>query len=77
MSTILKGANLKGRKDNNKKKCNSHYKPKQDGRQGLKGPGISAAGPFRKDTPSTMLPVHGMGSLSAKLSKRVPSRGKC
>ena len=49
MSTILKGANFKGTKDNNKKKGNGHYKPKQDGRQGLKGTGTSAAGPFRKD----------------------------
>ena len=32
MSTILKGANFKGTKDNNKKKGNGHYKPKQDGR---------------------------------------------
>ena len=51
MSTILKGANFKGTKDGSKKKSNGHYKPKQDGRQGLKGPGTSAAGPFRKNKP--------------------------
>ena len=51
MSTILKGVNFKGTKDTNKKKGNSHYKNKQDRRQGLKGPGTSAAGPFRKNKP--------------------------
>ena len=51
MSTILKGANFKGTKDGSKKKSNGHYKSKQDGRQGLKGPGTSAAGPFRKNKP--------------------------
>ena len=51
MSTILKGANFKGTTDSSKKKGNSHYKPKQDGRQGLKGPGTSAAGPFWKNKP--------------------------
>ena len=51
MSTILKGVNFKGTKDNNKKKGTGYYKPKQDGRQGLKGPGTSATGPFRKDKP--------------------------
>ena len=53
MSTILKGANFNKTKDNNnaKKKSNRYYKQKMDGRQGLKGPGTSAAGPFRKDKP--------------------------
>ena len=51
MSTILKGANFRGGKDNNKKKGNGHYMPKQDGRQGLKGLGVSAAGPFQKNKP--------------------------
>ena len=52
MSTILKGANFNGSKDsNNKKKSNGYFKQKGDGRQGLKGPGTSAAGPFRKDKP--------------------------
>ena len=51
MSTILKGANFSGSKDNNKKKGNGYYKQKTDGRQGLKGPGTSAAGPFRKERP--------------------------
>ena len=51
MSTILKGANFKGTKDTNKKKGTGRYKNKQDGRQGLKGPETSAAGPFRKNKP--------------------------
>ena len=53
MSTILKGANFKGAKDSNgsKRKGNGYYKQKVDGRQGLKGLGTSAAGPFRKDKP--------------------------
>ena len=51
MSTILKGANFSGSKDNNKKKGNGYYKQKTDGRQGLKGPGTSAAGPFHKERP--------------------------
>ena len=51
MSTILKGANFSGSKDNNKKKGNGYYKQKTDGRQGVKGPGTSAAGPFRKERP--------------------------
>ena len=52
MSTILKGANFSGTKDNNsKKKSEGYCKQKTDGRQGLKGPKTSAAGPFRKDKP--------------------------
>ena len=51
MSTILKGANFRGTKDNGKKKGNGYYKQKTDARQGLKGPGTSAAGPFHKDKP--------------------------
>ena len=53
MSTILKGANFHGVKDNsrNQKKGNSYQKHKTDGRQGLKGPGTSAAGPFHKNKP--------------------------
>ena len=51
MSTILKGANFNGSKESNKKKGNGYYKQKTDGRQGLKGPGTSAAGPFRKERP--------------------------
>ena len=53
MSTILKGANFKGAKDSNgnKRKGNDYYKQKVDGRQGLKGPETSAAGPFRKNKP--------------------------
>ena len=51
MSTILKGANFSGSKENSKKKGNGYFKQKGDGRQGLKGPGTSAAGPFRKDKP--------------------------
>ena len=53
MSTILKGANFNKTKDNNntKKKSNGYYKQKMGGRQGLKGPGTSAAGPFHKDKP--------------------------
>ena len=51
MSTILKGANFNGSKDSNKKKGNGYYKQKADARQGLKGPGTSAAGPFRKERP--------------------------
>ena len=51
MSTILKEANFKGTKDGSKKKGNGHYKPKQEGRQELKGPGTSAAGLFRKNKP--------------------------
>ena len=48
MSTILKGANFSGSRDNNKKKGNGYYKQKTDGRQGLKGPGTLAAGPFHR-----------------------------
>ena len=53
MSTILKGANFGGVRDNNnnKKKGNGYHKPKGDARQGLKGPSTSAAGPFRKEKP--------------------------
>ena len=53
MSSILKGANFNGARDSNgnKKKGNGYYKHKTDGRQGLKGLGTSAAGPFRKDKP--------------------------
>ena len=52
MSTILKGANFSGTKDNNsKKKSEGYHKQKTDGRQGLKGLKTSAAGPFRKDKP--------------------------
>ena len=51
MSTILKGANFNGSKDQGKKKGNGYYKPKTDGRQGLKGPGTSAAGPFQRNKP--------------------------
>ena len=53
MSTILKGANFRGTKDNGKKKSNGYYKQKTDPRQGLKGPGTSAAGPFHKGKPPT------------------------
>ena len=41
MNAILKGANFKN--NNGYKKCD-----KQDVRNQLKGPGISAAGPFRR-----------------------------
>ena len=53
MSTILKGATFGGVRDNNhnKKKGNGYHKLKGDARQGLKGPGTSAAGPFRKEKP--------------------------
>ena len=51
MSTILKGANFSGVRGNNKKKSNGYYKSKADGRQGLRGPETSAAGPFHKDKP--------------------------
>ena len=53
MSTILKGANFGGVRDNNnnKKKGNGYHKPKGNTRQGLKGPSTSAAGPFRKEKP--------------------------
>ena len=52
MSTILKGANFNGTKDNNNgKKNDGYHKQKVDGRQGLKGPRTSAAGPFCKDKP--------------------------
>ena len=49
MSTILKGANFRsGNKSGNKQKTNGKAAQQvtQDARQGLKGPGISAAGPF-------------------------------
>ena len=53
MSTILKGANFGGVRDNNnnKKKGNGYHKPKGDARQTLKSPSTSAAGPFRKEKP--------------------------
>ena len=53
MSTTLKGANFNGAKDNNRnqKKGNGYHKQKTDGRQGLKGPGTLAAGPFHKNKP--------------------------
>ena len=50
VSTLLKGANFNGiqKNDVKKKNGNGHFqKSKQDTRQGLKGPGISAAGPFK------------------------------
>ena len=49
MSSILKGANYRsGGKSNNKQKTNGKaaQQVSQDARQGLKGPGVSAAGPF-------------------------------
>ena len=51
MSMILKGANFSGIKGSNKKKSNNYYKSKIDGRQGLRGPETSPAGPFRKNKP--------------------------
>ena len=49
MSTILKGANFNGTKDNNNRKKNDgNRKQKANGRQGLKGPRTSAAGHFVK-----------------------------
>ena len=49
MSSILKGANYRpGGKSSNKQKVNGKagQQNSQDARQGLKGPGVSAAGPF-------------------------------
>ena len=49
MSSILKGANYRpGNKSGNKQKANgkSAQQVSQDARQGLRGPGVSAAGPF-------------------------------
>ena len=49
MSSILKGANYRpGNKSGGKQKVNgkSAQPDSQDARQGLRGPGISAAGPF-------------------------------
>ena len=49
MSSILKGTNYRpGNKSSNKQKENGKAAPQvnQDARQGLKGPGVSAAGPF-------------------------------
>ena len=49
MSSILKGANNRpGNKSGNKQKANGKaaQQVNQDARQGLRGPGVSAAGPF-------------------------------
>ena len=49
MSSILKGANYRpGNKSGNKQKANGKaaQQVNQDARQGLRGPGVSAAGPF-------------------------------
>ena len=67
MSTILKGANFKGTKDSSKKKVHGHYKPKQDGRQGLKGPGTSAAGPFGRINPRYNATNAWDGAITAKI----------
>ena len=76
MSTILKGANFKGTKDGSKKKSNGHYKSKQDGRQGLKGPGTSAAGPFRKNKPpGQCYQCMGLGHYSQNCPNEFPVEG--
>ena len=76
MSTILKGANFKGTKDTNKKKGTGHYKNKQDGRQGLKGPGTSATGPFRKNKPPVQCyQCMGWGHYSRNCPNEYPVEG--
>ena len=76
MSTMLKGVNFKGTKDNNKKKGNGHYKPKQDGRQGLKGLGTSAAGPFWKDkSPVQCYQCMGWGHYGCNCPNEYPVEG--
>ena len=78
MSTILKGANFNGARDNNnsKKKNIGHYKQKTDGRQELKGPGTLAAGPFRKDKPPVQCyQCMGWGHYSQNCPNEYPVEG--
>ena len=78
MSTILKGAKFNRTQDNNnnKKKSNGYYKQKTDGRQGLKGPGTSAAGPFRKDKPPVQCyQCTGWGHYSQNCLNEYPVEG--
>ena len=59
MSTILKGANFRpGNKSGNKHKANGKAAQPvtQDVRQGLKGPGVSAAGPFTQGRMPSPMP---------------------
>ena len=75
MSTILKGANFGGQKDN-KKKGNGYQKPKTDGRQGLKGPSTSAAGPFHKGkSPVQCYQCMGWGHYARNCPNEYPVEG--
>ena len=78
MSTILKGANFNRTQDNNnnKKKSSGYHKQKSDDRQGLKGTGTSAAGPFRKNKPPVQCyQCTGWGHYSRNCPNEYPVEG--